>query len=528
MSIFFLDPDLTPNDVLQGLKEAFPLKILEQSTEHLTYFDTFDWRLSKAGLTLAASPAGSRYRLTLLTGDGRILKTRASQIPRFAADLPVGPFRDALQSTAKIRRMLPKAQAIWNGELFSVLNEDEKTVVRLFVLEGEASLPTNGVRELVPPRIRLLPLKGYEEDLNRVSSYLKKSFPLRSEERGELSVVLRALGQRPKDRSAIGETVLDPNMAAADAARAIHMDLLGTMLVNQEGIASDWDPEFLHDFRVALRRIRSILTQIKGVYPESVVSHYADEFRWLGAVTGPTRDLDVYLLKIPAYRDALTENARGELEPLVLFLEEKKKAEHGLLLEALASERFTELMGGWQTFLVNPQLEDPELLNARRPIKAVASERIWRAYRKVLRKRRGAWKGTSPQALHRLRIDCKKLRYLLTFFRDLYPAEQLNPLLKELKKLQDHLGDFNDLQVQREALKSSAEEMIATETGAPSTLLAMGQLMGQLETRQSLEHEAFQKRFRRFSRQANQDRFQNLFGPPPDTEPESATGKGPS
>ena len=59
MSIFFLDPDLTPNDVLQGLEEAFSLEIQEQSTEHLTYFDTFDWRLSKAGLTFAASPAGS-------------------------------------------------------------------------------------------------------------------------------------------------------------------------------------------------------------------------------------------------------------------------------------------------------------------------------------------------------------------------------------------------------------------------------------------------------------------------------------
>ena len=167
LSIFFLDPDLTPNEVLQGLKEAFPLEIKEQSTEHLTYFDTFDWRLSKAGLTFAASPADSGFRLTLLTGDGRILKTRARRIPNFAADLPVGPFRDALQPAARIRRMLPKAQAVWNGELFSVLNEDEKTVVRLFVLEGEASLPTNGAREPVPPRIRLLPLKGYEEDLRQ-------------------------------------------------------------------------------------------------------------------------------------------------------------------------------------------------------------------------------------------------------------------------------------------------------------------------------------------------------------------------
>jgi CHAD domain-containing protein len=524
VSIFFLDPDLTPSDVLQGVEETFPLEIQEQSTEHLTYFDTFDWRLSRAGLTFAASPSGKSFRLTLLTGDGRILKTRTREVPRFAADLPGGPFREALQSAARIRRMLPKAEAVWRGELFSVLNEDGKTVVRLFVLEGEASLPSNGTREPLPPRIRLLPLKGYEEELNRVSSFLQESFPVRSEGRGELSVVLRALGQRPRDRSAGFD--LDLDISAADAAREIHLELLGTMLVNQEGISKDWDPEFLHDFRVALRRTRSILSQLKGVFPRSVVSYYGEEFQWLGGVTGPTRDLDVYLMNIPAYRAALTEDAQGKLEPLVQFLEKKKKEEHGLLLESFGSQRFTNLMGGWQTFLVNPLPDDADLPNARRPIREVASERIWRAYEKILKTGKKADPGTSPEALHRLRINCKKLRYLLTCFRSLYPGDALDPLIKELKRLQDHLGGFNDLQVQREAIKSSAEEMIAAETCPPPTLLAMGQLMGQLEAHQALEREAFRKRFRRYSRAANRTSFQLLFGPDP--EPEPTKGNEPS
>jgi CHAD domain-containing protein len=525
VSIFFLEPDLSPDDVLRALEETFPLEAQERSTEDLVYFDTFDWLLSRAGLTLAAAPAEDGVRLTLLTGDGQILKARAREVPHFAADLPKGAFREALESASHVRRLLPKARASWQGELFAVLNEDEKTVVRIFVLEGEASAPSNGRSAPLPPRIRLLPLKGYEAELNQLRAFLTESFPLRPEGRGEFSVVLRALGQHPQDRPPPRRLEIRPDMSAADAAREIHLDLLGTMLVNREGMIKDWDPEFLHDFRVALRRSRSILTQLKGVFPETEVQYYRDEFRWLGGVTGPTRDLDVYLLKIPVYRESLTEDARKELEPLVEFLRKKKRVEHRRLVEALRSQRFTSLMGRWQTFLVTPTPDGEAPPNAWRPIREVASERIWQAYEKVLKKGKTAGKGASPEALHRLRIDCKKLRYLLTLFSALYPEEAVKPVIKELKRLQDHLGDFNDLHVQRDAIRDSAEEMMATETGPPPTLLAMGQLMGQLETRQVMEQDAFRRRFKRFARRTRDTAFRDLFGPKPDPAPEPEKGK---
>ena len=504
------------------------MEVREEPKETLTYRDTFDWRLQRAGLTLTTSPVGRRARISLITPDGRVVDSVVPRVPRFVSDLPPGPVRKIVQTLVKHRRFLPRARAEWKGTLVAVLNEDRKTVVRFRLREGEASDSDGPGTIRLLPRLQCLPLKGYRSEEREVTSFLKKTFKLKTEARAEVAAVYDAVGQTPGDYSSAFHLALDPEIEAAEATRRIQQTLLQTILANREGVTRDWDTEFLHDFRVALRRTRSLLTQLKGVYPDSAVSHYGGEFRWLGGLTGPTRDLDVYLLNIPAYRAALTEGARDDLEPLLQFLEKKKKTEHGLLLEALGSERFSDLMGGWQTLLVNPQADDPRLLNARRPIREVASERIWRAYEKVLTKGRKAGRETSAEALHRLRIDCKKLRYLLTFFRSLFPAEALNPILKELKKLQDHLGAFNDLQVQREAIKSSAEEMMATETGPPPTLLAMGQLMGQLETHQGLERDAFRKRFRRFFRPANQARFQTLFGPDPETESVPTTGKGPS
>ena len=60
------------------------------------------------------------------------------------------------------------------------------------------------------------------------------------------------------------------------------------------------------------------------------------------------------------------------------------------------------------------------------------------------------------EALHRLRIDAKKLRYLLEFFRALYPPKEIGAVVGALKSLQDNLGDFNDLSVQQGAMRGFA------------------------------------------------------------------------
>ena len=74
--------------------------------------------------------------------------------------------------------------------------------------------------------------------------------------------------------------------------------LLDTMLANETGTREDIDSEFLHDFRVSVRRTRSAISQIKGVIPQKILDRFRPEFTWLGQITGPTRDMDVYLPEI--------------------------------------------------------------------------------------------------------------------------------------------------------------------------------------------------------------------------------------
>ncbi|MGW8264965.1 MAG: CHAD domain-containing protein [Longimicrobiales bacterium] len=513
MSLFSLPGDSDPSAILERLQEAFPLQLLETSRERVAYYDTFDWRLTDGGYTLTAAPAGGRVRLTLSADEGEIMEIRSPRLPDFASDLEEGPFRDTLARFTKVRRLLLRARAVWSRRTWAVLNEDQKTVARIVVREGSAKTPEDRDTHPIPPRLQLLPLKGYRTEYRRVRAGLRRAGALKTPQKNELVGILEALGETPERHSSSTILTIPAGIPAEAAARLIHRELLLTMEVNLDGVLKDLDSEFLHEFRVAGRKARSALSQIKGVFPESAVKRFGEELRWVGSQTGATRDLDVYILKIPAYQASLPEGVREELLPLTRFLDKRKKQAHRRLVRSLTSKRYHDLVTSWSAFLEEPAVEGPlPPPNAGRPVEALARERILTVFRKILKKGSRIQPGTPAEALHRLRITCKQLRYLLTLFQSLFPPEALGPLIKELKALQDNLGDFNDLRLQANALHSFAEEMMTLGVGPPATLMAMGQLMGQLEEKQIVERGAFSKRFKTFARRENRKRFEELFG----------------
>jgi CHAD domain-containing protein len=141
----------------------------------------------------------------------------------------------------------------------------------------------------------------------------------------------------------------------------------------------------------------------------------------------------------------------------------------------------------------------------------VASERIWRTYRKTLKEGNAITVESPAEALHDLRKTCKKLRYLMEFFQSLYPRSDIKELIRVLKTLQDNLGDFQDYEVQVSTLKEFSHQMVAEGQVPPDTLLAMGILIDGLERRQQQAREEFSDRFSGFSQQDNQERFRKLF-----------------
>ncbi len=286
---------------------------------------------------------------------------------------------------------------------------------------------------------------------------------------------------------------LEPDQPAGEAVHAILLEL-GTSLRRSVGLTvNNSGPDPLHDLRVATRRTRSALSQLGGVLPEEAVAPFAADFRWLGELTGPCRDLDVWLLDLSAGRD---DPAVGEATALSPFESEVRAARdraHAEIVLALTSTRCRRLLESWESFLSKQSATAEPPQDADTPVKVFADGRITRTYQRVLRRGRDLRSDSPPDALHRLRIAAKKLRYLLEFFRSLYPAERVDPRITELKGLQDVLGELNDRQIQRANLAVFTRKLDGTVDAG--TLAAMKDLGSDLDHRQRELRRTFRDHF---------------------------------
>jgi CHAD domain-containing protein len=509
---FRLPQGFTAEELERRLTSRFGAAVSPETVEAKTFHDSFDWRIHRSGGTYQTLGFGPHRLHLWRETEGRVRhRLRHPGDPGFAAGFPSGALRDDLVAVLSIRRLLPVVTSSVRVRTIAVLDDEKKTTVRLRIESGTSSPPEGGELHELKPRITVAPVRGYVGERMRLAGFLREECGLLPDAAGELAHALGPLGRAPGDYTSKFELTLDPAMPARDAARAIHLSLLATLLRNEDGMRRDLDSEFLHDFRVAIRRTRSALTQIREVYPALDVERFKEEFRWLFIETGPKRDLDVYLLKMKVYREALPLEIRADLDPLEEFLERKQKLAHDRLVTVLDSERYRCLLEEWRVFLTEVPAGSLLARNAERPVWELASKRIWEIYRRMVKRGRTIDEDTPAAVLHDIRIRGKKLRYLLEFFRSLYSEDAIGRLVAELKRLQDSLGDFNDYRVQSQSLQGFAAEM-AEEGAAPvRTHLAMGRLLAHLDGGQAVERSRFARRFEHFASPGNRRTFARLF-----------------
>ena len=501
---------------LASLQGAFSTLRESSPVCHEVYLDTFDWRLHNRGLCLCSRGREGVTALALESDHDRLESRLANGTPPvFAADLPAGAMHQRIAPLIELRRLLPLARLETTGHTLRVLDDQEKTVARVLIECTAVTTPgaAESVRQL-PPILRVLPVRGYAGAATSVIRHLENQVGLAPGDRQRLDQALQAVGRHPGDYSPKLTVKLSPEMRAEHAAAIVCRRLLDNMIANEDGVRRDLDVEFLHDFRVAVRCTRSALAQLEKVFPRDAAARFRREFKWLGSITGAVRDLDVYLLKMDEYRASLPADAAEDLAPLNEFLRRHRRAERRRLVAALRSQRYRKLVENWRAFLDSDTSGDSAPADARRDVADVAGARIWRAYRRIHRHGRKIDAGTPAESLHELRIDCKKLRYLLEFFCSLYDDNDIAPLLKSLKRLQDNLGDFNDLEVQQRTLQQFAHQMEEEGLASVNCLLAMGRLLDHLLHRQANERRRFAACFKRFSATDKRTRFKRLFEPP--------------
>jgi CHAD domain-containing protein len=463
-----------------------------------TWVDTFDWRLHRAGLELeqVESKGAVSFELRGL-GDRDVGVAGGNPVewPAEADALPAGAVRDRVAAVAGIRALVVTACFDGHRRTLPILDDNDKTVARLHV-----DVPTD---DGVPARMTVSPLRGYDREAGRASALL-----------AELAGVTRAPTSCYEDRRAasgrdvdeLARPVVTAEMPASTAIAGVLGMFLATAEANVPGVLADVDTEFLHDLRVAVRRARSTVKLAGDVLgagaPDGTpVTQLASELKWLGDATTPTRDLDVYLLGVPKMAARLRAARDDDLDEFRIHVAGRRAAAFDRLSDDLRSPRFGRLLAAWRAVSAEGSVAVPSGPTAAE----YGAARLQRAHRRVVKLGRAITADSPPTQLHDLRKRCKELRYLLEIFAPIEPPRSRKQVLPVLKALQECLGEFQDSEVQADAIRTFAGEMMPS--ARPATLLAMGELAAHLDADQEHARAEFAGIFATFTAATRQLRW---------------------
>ncbi|WP_455206054.1 CHAD domain-containing protein [Kaarinaea lacus] len=516
---FDLNKKLGINAIVNKLREQFSCEIIPTKNLTRVYYDSFDWRLFSKNLQLYSEENDSQYLYSLVCNESprKNCQLPLAQVAHFSWDFPESRLKKHIEAILEMRALLPVVQLSGRVQEIHLLNNDAKIISRLRIEDCKVDISENK-KTTLGKTLRVTPLKGYDKPHQKLLVLLQQQLGLSPSEDDIYVKALSALQKHPGEYSSKLDIPLAPEMRADEATKKILLNLLDTMEINAAGTIADLDSEFLHDFRVAGRRTRSALTQIKDVFTTATLERFKKEFAWLSSITSATRDMDVYLLTFPHYLASVPKDLQTALQPLHQFLEKQQQLEQKKLAKALQSVRYQRLIDSWRKFLQSPTPQCTASANASRPIIELANEHTWKMYKRVMKEGNAINVESPPEDLHEMRKSCKKLRYLLEFFHNLYDSEKISVLVKALKQLQNNLGDYQDLHVQIESLKHFSELMSKDSLPPPITLLAMGTLIENLDRRQLDVRQEFYQRFEAFSLPKFQQLFRQLFNPIDETK----------
>ena len=477
-SVYVVRSEASSNVITRSLQALLPTRHHPIVRHRFTLLDTFDGRVRRAGARLIRGH--DTFMVAWQPRGGIPLAVRLNQPVSFAWDLPDGPLHEVVAPVIGVRRLLPQADAEAHGSLLEVLDDRGKTVARLRVESGQVRLPmSSSAWQPLPTMVTLTGLRGYEDVYERLVPVIESRPGLEACPEGFDGVMLRQVGAPEPDDGSRPLVDLAATVRADVGARQIHLALLGILVANEPGLRANLDTEFLHDFRVAIRRTRSLLGQIRKVFPPDVVDHFSTEFSWMGRLAGPVRDMDVLVLSLREHRGDVPA---ADMEALMAFLSQAQQQEHQRLVEQLDSIRYRRLVSEWETFLRRPVEPDHAAPNAGRLLVEVVSQRAWGLSRRIASSADSIDEHTPAADLHEVRIAAKKLRYLVDVTPTFYDAADLACIVGALKKLQRVLGDFNDAQVQEARLLECGHALGAAGTTA-GALLALGRLAEQSRQR---------------------------------------------
>lgn len=484
--------DTTSGAISSRLEPDYTATVHEPTHGDCQLFDTYEWSLWHDGLIAIGTGHSLGFFERIGSGLGTMIGS--AEVPHskpvHAWELDAGELGERLGAAMKLRTLMPMADFSVAQERLDIRNADGKLVLRMdhtTWCAGSDEKPIAGFAKLSP-------LRGYETDAEEIRDRMGP-FREGASLDGPLDALLRSQSIQPTHYTLRPNFGFTSDDSARDAVQSMINAMLPIARENETGVIADADTEFLHDYRICIRKVRSVLSLIKGVYPERDVEFLKTELGAFARETNRLRDLDVYLLSKSAYEKRLPKSLSAGLTELFDDFAADRAREQKRIATHLASAAYRTRRKKLEAYFNAPS-KIGAAPNADNSIGSLAAERIYKRYRKIVKAGRAVDADTPDAAIHELRIECKKLRYLLEFFSEIFPDPEVRKVEKQLRRLQSRLGNFNDLSVQQDALLEYLRK--TRHPKGHSLTLAVGGLVGVLFTEQLRERDGIAEALHEF------------------------------
>ena len=243
------------------------------------------------------------------------------------------------------------------------------------------------------------------------------------------------------------------------AVRTLALRLLDDAAAAAGQLGAEGDGEALHDFRVALRRLRTLFRSYRGLFLDSVSKKRMRALRDLAGSTGGARDAEVQLEWLTAARERLEPAARDACSGLMERLESRRDAAYAALRGDVL-DRFRRLAARLRDGLSHYSAAvAPD--TARVMFAAAVGEEVRRTGRELVAALGAVRSARDVEEAHEARIRGKRLRYLVEPLRDTPLAQPAERLVGTIKALQDVLGNLHDMHVLAAEIATSLVEAAA-------------------------------------------------------------------
>ncbi len=489
-------------------------KIIQQDF----YLDTYDWRLFRDGLALRLRHTKGKYVCTLENcakseggkNDRQETGITAKQNFRDRCDDVPQEIMQKIKDIIYPRRLITQLTVRTEREPFVAITGDETEILVGF---DSTAFQATGLNK--PHRaerffeMQMELQKGALERIDSVVKNITRTFSFRPSLKPTLKTAIERLdikfpAKNPPDVLTVkGDDRLDV------AIQKILAFQLSRLQENIPGVKADIDTEFVHQGRVATRRMRSIIKLFKGAIPQRSAVYFAGELSWLASLFGAVRDLDVFLLNLPGFLAEIDLAPQKTKDVLLKQIREERLSRLADLNAGLSSSRWRIFFLRLSSFSRRKPASKPLASLALNTVCTTAPLILSELFERVIKRGNILLGKPKLKNYHRLRIEFKKLRYASEFFNSA-AADRLTPFIAGVIEIQDCLGKLQDTVFTKALIKSFIKKW---KGGIVDPMLVF--TLGEIYQLQQKISEARQAEFReiwaRFDTEGTRERLQTAL-----------------